>query len=811
MPARVRHALLVSAAVVIFALPLLPEIMGARRLVFRDAHITHWPWRRAAMAAWQSRQAPFINASASGGQPLLVNPNAVLLYPTLLAETFLPPAAAFNLHYLFPVIWALLGASALGRRFGLSWGAAFATGTAFAFSGMFLSYASAFANSSPAASWLPWCAAAGIDLARSRGARQMVRAAAATAIAFALQLLAGEPALSLLTLVFAGTLSAAVLFSDRSRSGAEKARVGIAAIASGIGAAALSAALLLPLTAVLPLTYRGQHLYSARAFSASAFQLWRTIEWLFPRFSGDPGAFGPGAHWQYALHRGEILYIWSATFGVLPLLLILLAALRRDFWDRRALGLAGAASIALLFAFGSALPFYALLFHVEALRRLRYPIKFYLVTTLCVALLFGFALESLRRRRAGTREALLLLAITAVFAAVYVAARPDGRVDAAIRPYLAALKVPAASLLPAIRDTLRGDALLGLASTAVIALLCLFRSARSNPARAEIFGIATIMLALPAGLPLFVSADEKTLERPPVLEGPLHGSGRLFVSPALPEFNVLETGTAHPALPDRVGPFARVQIEELIPETGSPFGARYIFEEDPDGSYGWFNDFANDVFTASEPAQKCRLLRAFGARWILDEDSGKFFCGGPMTGVVVAGRRLALSEIPGSLGELRWAGRAHSRASVSGALERVRSEDFLAPTDVVLRGADLDAPREISRASLSNVRVAADRASADVDADGPGHLLFSRTFFRSWKSHLDGAPVPTLVANGRDLAVAVPRGRHHVEIEYDRRPFVNGVALQLAAFLALGVGLAATRRSRPVRPPAPSPRPRATT
>ncbi|HEX7254221.1 MAG TPA: hypothetical protein VF376_15180, partial [Thermoanaerobaculia bacterium] len=415
MPARVRNLVFPTAAIVLFALPLLPEIVGARRLVFRDAHITHWPWRRAAMAAWQSRQAPFINASASGGQPLLANPNAVVLYPSLLAETILPPAAAFNLHYLFPVIWALLGASALGRRLGLSRGAAFATGTAFAFSGMFLSYASAFANSSAAASWLPWCSAAAVDLARSRGARQTIRAAAATGIAFALQLLAGEPALSLLTLLFAGTLSAAVLLSDRSRTGAGKVRVVIAAMASGIGATALSASLLLPLTAVVPLTYRGQHLYSARAFSASAFQLWRVIEWLFPRFSGDPGVFGPGAHWQYALHRGEVLYIWSVTFGVLPLLVILLAALRRDFWDRRAVGLAAGAFVALLFAFGSALPFYALLFHIEALRRLRYPIKFYLLTTLCVALLFGFALESLRRRRAGTREVILLVAIAAAF------------------------------------------------------------------------------------------------------------------------------------------------------------------------------------------------------------------------------------------------------------------------------------------------------------------------------------------------------------------------------------------------------------
>ncbi|HEY6929385.1 MAG TPA: hypothetical protein VJA66_06895, partial [Thermoanaerobaculia bacterium] len=332
-----------------------------------------------------------------------------------------------------------------------------------------------------------------------------------------------------------------------------------------------------------------------------------------------------------------------------------------------------------------------------------------------------------------------------------------------------------------------------------------------SPARSEILGIATIVLALPAGLPLFVSADEKDLERPPALQGPLRGSGRLFVSPALPEFNILDTGTTHPALPPRVGPFARVQIEELIPETGSPFGARYLFEEDPDGSYGWFNDFANNVFSSSpESAQKCRLLHAFGARWILDEDRGKFFCGGPMTGVVVAGRRLALSEIPGSLAELRWAGRAHYRSSLSGAVELVRSEDFLAPTDVVLQGADRDAPRESSRAILSNVRVAADRASADVDADRPGHLLFSRTFFRSWKSRLDGAPAPTLVANGRDLAVAVPPGRHHVEFEYDRRPFVRGVVLQLAAFLAIAFGIAATRRRQGLRLAAPSPPPRAT-
>ena len=66
-----------------------------------------------------------------------------------------------------------------------------------------------FFNSAAAAAWLPWCAAASWDVARARSLRARARAGAAAAIAFALQLLAGEPAISVLTLVFAGLLGLA--------------------------------------------------------------------------------------------------------------------------------------------------------------------------------------------------------------------------------------------------------------------------------------------------------------------------------------------------------------------------------------------------------------------------------------------------------------------------------------------------------------------------------------------------------------------------------------------------------------------------
>src|SRR5262249_60258462 len=114
----------------------------------------------------RAEEVPFVRARAPGGEPLPANPNAVLLSPTFLLERVLPPESAFNLHYLLHVLWAFFGARALARRLGVSDGAAFVSGIAYAFSGTMLSFGSAFMNSSAAAAWLPWCAAAALDLGR---------------------------------------------------------------------------------------------------------------------------------------------------------------------------------------------------------------------------------------------------------------------------------------------------------------------------------------------------------------------------------------------------------------------------------------------------------------------------------------------------------------------------------------------------------------------------------------------------------------------------------------------------------------------
>jgi len=122
---------------------------------------------------------------------------------------------------------------------------------------------------------------------------------------------------------------------------------------------------------------------------------------------------------------------------------------------------------------------------------------------------------------------------------------------------------------------------------------------------------------------------------------------------------------------------------------------------------------------------------------------------------------------------------------VSGILELVRDARFDPHRDVALPGRrDEDPPESGAAARLVSRRAYADGAESVVEAEAPGAIVFARTYFPAWKARVDGAPAQVQVANARDLAVAVPAGRHVVEIAWDRSPFRTGVALQAAGLVA---------------------------
>jgi hypothetical protein len=251
--------------------------------------------------------------------------------------------------------------------------------------------------------------------------------------------------------------------------------------------------------------------------------------------------------------------------------------------------------------------------------------------------------------------------------------------------------------------------------------------------------------------------------------------------------------------------------EELVPATGEPFGLTHLFDNDPDGSYGFYNRLVSEATIGAAPGDRSRLLRAFGARWVFASETDKYPLFHPVTGIMVGGQNFVLHVVDDPVAEVRWAGRADRRASLSAAIVLVRSERFRPETDVVLPGRqDRDAAATlVPGARLTLSRVAPEEAEGIVDAQADGHVVFARTYFSAWKARVDGAPTSVLVANARDLAVAVPAGRHTFQFTWDRAPFHRGVIAQAAVFAVLLVfssllAFTALSRRRPFRAGNPS-------
>jgi hypothetical protein len=350
---------------------------GQRVLYFRDLSTQFRPdheflARSLAQGVW-----PLFNPLVDGGAPCL------FAYPfdLLFAGVFggggpTGPGVAFHL------LVALTGATWLGRLRGLDWLGAWLAGSVYGLSGCVLSCV----NLLPlfqAAAWAPWVVAAFLALVE----RPCWRSAAVLALLGALQgsTLAAD---IVVQTVAAGLLLAPPAFW-RGRG-----------LPQAIGAAVLAGLMLAPVGAglvdLLAGTERGAGYSATSALQYSAGPL-VLAEAGFPRFFGDVHAFSDLGFWGQPFFPQGYPYLISLYLGPLVLGLALAGARRR---------LATLAALGVLLALGSYGPLGPLL--GEALRFLRHPVKFFLLTTLAVALMAGVAVDA--RRGRGRRAGAGLLA-----------------------------------------------------------------------------------------------------------------------------------------------------------------------------------------------------------------------------------------------------------------------------------------------------------------------------------------------------------------------------------------------------------------
>ena len=97
------------------------------------------------------------------------------------------------------------------------------------------------------------------------------------------------------------------------------------------------------------------------------------------------------------------------------------------------------------------------------------------------------------------------------------------------------------------------------------------------------------------------------------------------------------------------------------------------------------------------------------------------------------------------------------------------------------------------------LRLTPDRVVLEVEASSSGFVVLADAFDPAWRATVDGEAAPVRRANVAFRAVAVPLGRHVVEMLYRPRSAARGLILTAVGLLSLLAAAAQARRGRRAR------------
>src|SRR5215831_7122276 len=452
------------------------------------------------------------------GLPHLANPAHGVCYPPLWLLALLPESwggDALLLAHFF-----LLGAGGLlfARQLGADrLGGAFA-GAALMTSGYVASVVTS--GSLFTLAWTPWVAWAADRAAAgaAQGGRAWQRAGALLAGLIAIQVLSGDPAGVLSSLLVA----TGVVLARAPRRG----RAVLTLAAAVVAAAALAAVLLLPALLWARESERARGLPLAAASMWSLHPL-RALEWVWPHALGDP--IDPARNLARLVARAgpserEPGFAYSLYLGAPALLLALVVAVRGRACAR---GLLAGAAVLTVLAFGRYTPLYAAYrWLVLPERLLRYPEKHFAGAVVIVCALAGLGLREAFAQPPSRR---LLLAASGLGAALLAGAAALALAPAAP---LARLSARAAALAPpldvsAALAVARAGALRAAAVVALlVGALVLARGDTRARAAAALTAAAAVLDLLVHGWSLQVLIARADCVRPPALLQPVLAAAR---------------------------------------------------------------------------------------------------------------------------------------------------------------------------------------------------------------------------------------------------------------------------------------------
>ncbi|HEV7486810.1 MAG TPA: hypothetical protein VGQ65_14125 [Thermoanaerobaculia bacterium] len=500
----------------------------------------------------------------------------------------------------------------------------------------------------------------------------------------------------------------------------------------------------------------------ANAASAS-FHPARLTEILAPYFFGDPSRLVAGAWWGYAVSGGMPPYIYSAALGVIPLLLAAIVGAATRFRAERFWW--GTAVVCFVLSLGGYLPGAEWAYRVLApLHAIRFPIKFYLFTTLALAILVGRSFDHLAvatpllRKRA--------VQVLAIFSGLSFVAALAVRQNAAA---FAGLLVrtwwnpswrssPDVVLQPII-DSLSGR-LVVVASMTFVLLVWVGRR-RGALGHLLLLVVVLVELTMTAG-PLLPTVPARIVRQPSAfvlraraLHGPIFERTEKDLEPVV-------FGLKGRYVEDDVRQLAAAQAHQAWALSGAAFGIRYAFDPCPDGSYTMRNQRIEDLLSRADWQHRLKWLRAAGVAGVISSSVPPSTPGlravyrepAQETGIPTT-----LYAVADRLPEVRRAHRIVVTHSIAESVRIVERADVDPRDTVVIETSTPLKSLDGGNGAAHIRRETADEIEIETDGDASTVVFLARSFTSRQHALVNGRAAPVFPANVHLTAIPVPSGR----------------------------------------------------
>jgi hypothetical protein len=197
-----------------------------------------------------------------------------------------------------------------------------------------------------------------------------------------------------------------------------------------------------------------------------------------------------------------------------------------------------------------------------------------------------------------------------------------------------------------------------------------------------------------------------------------------------------------------------------------------------------------------------RLLEMGGVGWVIDpRPSGFPLLPERVRAQSVFAEPLHLLRVPDPLPACFVVDGVSRASTDEAAVARIAASDFDPRREAVLAGSgDTRRPGDGWSARARLVLRRANRLQVETETSGPGMLIVLEAFDPDWRATVDGAEVAVERANVLFRGVAVPAGRHLVELRYFPPSVAWGLGLGAAGIVLLLAMLTGARGPHAPRP-----------